>query len=79
MRRIPVREMRAKGWRTRVVEHVTESGCNPATGRQSAPKHDTLDQIAALIMALLAAGVFPEAWMADSSSASRRAAVKASQ
>ena len=32
-RRIPVREERAKGWRTRVVDHETESGVNPATAR----------------------------------------------
>merc|ERR1712086_603687 len=30
-RRIPVRELRAKGWRTRVVDHMTESMHNPAT------------------------------------------------
>eukprot|EP00435_Cladocopium_sp_Y103_P039301 s772_g10.t1 len=30
-RRIPVREERAKGWRTRVVDHETESGVNSAT------------------------------------------------
>ena len=30
-RRIPVREHRAKGWRTRTVDHATESLINGAT------------------------------------------------
>ena len=30
-RRIPVREERAKGWRTRIVDHETESGINLVT------------------------------------------------
>ena len=30
-RRIPVRELRSKGWRTRAVDHATESLLNPAT------------------------------------------------
>ena len=30
-RRIPVRELRSKGWRTRAVDHATASNLNPAT------------------------------------------------
>ena len=42
-RRIPVREERAKGWRTRVVDHKTESGINPATVPVDKISHDTIE------------------------------------
>ena len=38
-RRIPVRELRSKGWCTRVVDHGTESGINGATTPDKI-KHD---------------------------------------
>ena len=41
-RRIPVRELRAKGWRTRVVDHFTESETNPAVEAVDKVKHDSV-------------------------------------
>ena len=42
-RRLGAREERAKGWRTRLVDHFTESGANPATEAQDRILHDSTD------------------------------------
>ena len=76
-RRIPVRELRAKGWRTRVVDHETESGVNAATAPVDKIKHDTLDVLVALILRLFDAGIPVHMWKRDVSKAFRRVPVKA--
>ena len=42
-RRFPLRESRAKGWRTRVADHATESPLNPATAPCDRVQHDTVE------------------------------------
>ena len=49
-RRIPVREKRAKGWRTRVADHETENGINPATEPVGKIRHDPLDVLSEIVM-----------------------------
>ena len=44
-RRLAVREERAKGWRTRVVDHKTESGVNYAIDPVDKIKHDTIHNL----------------------------------
>ena len=71
-RRIPVREQRAGKWRTRIVDHETESFVNPATQVCEAPRHDTLDVLCGIILMFLHAGVSPLMWKRDVSKAFRR-------
>lgn len=49
-RRIPVREERAHGWRTRVVDHEPESGVNMATTPVDKIRHDTLDVLSEIVL-----------------------------
>ena len=76
-RRIPVREWRAKGWRTRVADHETESGINAVTVPVDKIKHDTLDVLVALVLRLFDAGHPVHMWKRDVSKAFRRVPVKA--
>ena len=76
-RRIPVREERAKGWRTRVVDHETESLINEATRPADRVKHDSVDVMAFIVVAMLAAGVMVNMWKRDISSAFRRIPIRA--
>ena len=49
-RRLPVREERPKGMRTRLVDHFTESGVNPATRPQDTLTHETVDHFISLLV-----------------------------
>jgi hypothetical protein len=71
-RRIPVREEREKGWRTRVVDHETESMINPATRPCDKVKHDDIGVLAFMVAFLLQQGILPKLWKRDISSAFRR-------
>ena len=76
-RRLPVREWRdGKGWRTRVVDHATESGLNPETAVVHAPQHDTLDVLIWIIFRFMQAGVVGAMYKRDVSKAFRRLPVR---
>jgi hypothetical protein len=75
-RRLGVREERAAGWRTRVVDHFTESGVNPATQAQDRPRHDTTDVLAEVLLHVLRAGQTPQQWKRDVSQAFRRVPIQ---
>ena len=68
-RRLPVRETRstAEGQveRTRVVDHATESGLNPATAPTERVMHDTLDVLLLMLRQMLTLGVQPRMWKQD--------------
>ena len=49
-RRIPVREHRAKGWRTRTVDHATASLINGATFPSDRVHHDTIDVLICILL-----------------------------
>ena len=51
-RRIPVRELRSKGWRTRTVDHSTESLINGATFPSDRVQHDTVDVLLCILLML---------------------------
>eukprot|EP00972_Heterocapsa_arctica_P107411 15820862-Heterocapsa_arctica.AAC.1 len=55
-RRLPVREQKSAGWRTRAVEHKTESGVNLATQPVDKMIHDGLDTLVAMTLVLIRAG-----------------------
>ena len=76
-RRLPVREERQQGWRTRVVDDKTESGINEACQPQERLTHDTLDMLIAIILAFIQKGVQPALWKRDISRAFRRVAIAA--
>ena len=74
-RRIPVRELRASGWRTRVVDHYTECGVNRCTTPQDKVKHDTLDSLAQVVLQFLGDSCDARLWKRDVSQAFRRVPV----
>ena len=76
-RRIPVREERQNGWRTRIVDHETESLINEATRPADKIQHDSLDILAVIVTMLMAAGATPALWKRDVSSAFRRVPILA--
>ena len=49
-RRIAVRELRSKGWRTRSVDHMSESGLAAATKPKDKIKHQTIDTMVFMIL-----------------------------
>ena len=71
-RRIPVREHRAKGWRTRTVDHATESLINGATFPCDRVHHDTIDVLICILLMFMTAGSEPRMWKRDVSKAFRR-------
>lgn len=71
-RRIPVRELRSKGWRTRVVDHESESGVNGATVPCDRIEHDTLDTLASLVFYFFHKDQDVRMWKRDVSKAFRR-------
>ena len=71
-RRIPVREHRAKGWRTRTVDHATESLINGATFPSDRVHHDTIDVLICILLMFMTAGFEPRMWKRDVSKAFRR-------
>ena len=56
-RRLPVRELRSKGWRARVVDHATESDINDYTAVQETTQHDGLDVLVWILFQVMMAGV----------------------
>ncbi|CAE8643663.1 unnamed protein product [Polarella glacialis] len=73
--RIPVREEMSKGWRTRIVDHETESGANPATRPSDKISRDTLNALVVMILLVFPLGVEPGQWKGDVSKAFRRVPV----
>ena len=71
-RRLPVREERQKGMRTRSVDHFTESGINPATRPQDALTHETVDHFISLLVTYMSVGVAPLMWKRDVAKAFRK-------
>ena len=71
-RRIPIREEKSSGWRTRPVDHMTESGHNAATSPGEAVRNDSIDVMLFIILQLLAYGFQPRLWKRDFSKAYRR-------
>lgn len=71
-RRLAVREERTKGWRTRVVDHKTESGINYAIIPVDKITHDSVDNLVECILYMVKANVEVELWKRDISQAFRR-------
>ena len=67
-----MREERSKGWRTRVVDHCTESGLNVACRISDHPTHDTLDVLVAIVERCISLGIDVEMFKGDVSQAFRR-------
>ena len=78
-RRIPVREERVKGWRTRVVHHETESGVNLATVPVDKIRHHSLDILSEIVMAFYRRNCEVQLWKRDVSQAFRRVPIQASR
>ena len=74
-RRIPVREERSSGWRTRVVDHATESGLRPATTPADKVYHDGVPVLVAILLLFMSLGVRMVMWKRDISKAFRRVPV----
>ena len=70
-RRIPVREERPSGWRTRVADHATESGVNLATWQLDALRHDTVDCLVWIVLQLQGAD-YLHMWKRDVKRAFKR-------
>ena len=58
-RRLPVREERGSGWRTRVVDHKTESSVNLATQPRDKLAHDTIDVMVGILRMFIVMGMVP--------------------
>ena len=71
-RRIPVRKHRAKGWRTRTVDHATASLINGATFPSDRVHHDITDVLICILLMFMTAGFEPRMWKRDVSKAFRR-------
>ena len=71
-RRIPVREERQAGWRTRIVDHETESCINEATIPADKVQHDGLDLFTFIITQFMLNDIQVHLWKRDISSAFRR-------
>ena len=71
-RRIPVREERSNGWRTRVVDHFTEGGPNLATVILMTVVNGSVCNLVDMAKVMLAANVSPRFWKRDISKAFRR-------
>ena len=76
-RRIPVREERSTGWRTRIVDHETESGVNTATAPVDKIHHDSIDSLVSILQKFMMHGTTAEMWKRDISKAFRRVPVAA--
>ncbi len=78
-RRIAVRELRAKGWRTRAVYHMREGSTdhpqvslNSATHPRNKLQGDNVFTLLQLILLFFRCGASPAIWKRDISSAFRR-------
>ena len=67
-----MRELRAEGWRTRSVDHLSENWLNAATEPQDSPQDDTIVMLLLLIALFLRLGRSPTLWERDVSLAFRR-------
>ena len=76
-RRNAVREERSKGWRTRAVDHATESRLNASTYPADSVSHDTIDVLVAILLMFVGAGTRPQWRKRDISNAFRRCPVAA--
>ena len=76
-RRIPVRELRPSGWRTRIADHATESGLNPITEQLERMRHDTCDCMIWFMLRLMAIYRGLCTWKRDVKRACKRVPVKA--
>ena len=76
-RRIPAREERSTGWRTRVVDHETESGVNTATMPVDKIHHDSVDSLVSILHKFMTHGLTADMWKRDISKAFRRVPVAA--
>ena len=74
-RRLAVRQEKVKGGKlvssTRVVDHCTESGLNPATQPVDRIVHETLDVMVWILLAFLNSGVAISMWKRDLKAAFR--------
>ena len=75
-RRVPVREERGAGWRTRVVDDCSESGLNGATQATQRLVHDTLDVLVQMLLFHMRRGLQPRMWKRDVSRAFRRVPIQ---
>ena len=64
-RRIPVRELRRKGWRTRSVDDFTESLINEWCFPVDSPLTDSLETMIFMIIFLWRKGKLPKMWKRD--------------
>ena len=71
-RRLAVREERSKGWRTRAVDHFTESFINLVTRPVDRVRHDTIDVLIFILKAFLSADISPLMWKRDVRKAFRK-------
>jgi len=71
-RRIPVREEKAAGWRTRVADHATESAVNIATSLRDRMRHDTVDVMVWFMLVLMNIGGGIKSWKRDVKRAFKR-------
>ena len=76
-RRLPVREEREGKWRTRIVDHKTESEVNCATQPTEKLSHDTIDTMATMIKLFVNGSAIPHMWKRDISKAFRRLPIQA--
>lgn len=64
-RRLPVREERSKGWRTRMVDHFTESQVNCATVLSDKTQQDSIDVQVVSVLRHVQLGHTPRPWKRD--------------
>ena len=68
---IPVRELRAKGWRTRAVNNFNERGINGASKPAGRILHQTLHHLVLMLMVMLRLGLDPVVFKRDMGKAYR--------
>ena len=76
-KRLPVREERSKGWRTRVVDEETDSGVNPATVPVDSTHYESADVLIAIVLEFFHYKVPIRMWKRDISKAFRRLLLRA--
>ena len=74
-RRVPVREERSKGKRTRIVDHATEREINEATQPVDKLYFETVEVLIAMALMFMRADFLPVMWKRDISRAFRRVPV----
>ena len=69
---MPVRELRAGGWRTRVADHATESALNLCTSLSDTMVHDNADMLSWIVLNIMASGKQARLWKRDVKRAFKR-------